>query len=291
MRLSDRARDGTNLTAWYNGHPIEETSAAPLDNVGLRFGATVFTTMRVHKNSLEHPLTLWEKHCDRLQNSLTQFGWTEPNWPDVKAGAQHLIDQYAVLRITLFPDGREWITGRTLPTELSDRQHSGISAWVAPSTYQRSLPTHKTGNYLACWLAKKEAQKFGASEAILISPQGEWLETTTGNLWGWKDGHWWTPKCDRCLPGLMRDWLIERLSAEGHVVDCRPWDAELALGFEAIAYSNCVVQLLPIGAIVGEGDKLSYDAQHASIKALRDQIVAAEDFSPAQLLRNRRKFS
>ena len=46
---------------------------------------------------------------------------------------------------------------------------------------------HKTGNYLACWLAKNAgAKKVGAQEAILTSDQGEWLETSTGNLWGWK---------------------------------------------------------------------------------------------------------
>ena len=264
---------------WYNGRWVEDEATVGtgmlLDNVGLRFGATVFTTMRVYENDLAHPLTQWQGHCDRLQNSLIQFGWLHPDWDAVRMGAQQLLARYPVLRITLFPDGCEWITGRPLPSDLINRQQTGIAAWVAPPTYLRSLPTHKTGNYLACWLAKSQAQTFGASEAILVGSQKEWLETSTGNLWGWKDGCWWTPKTESCLPGLMRDWLIDCLSAAGEPVDSQPWNRQMVLEFEAIAYSNCVVQLLPIHTIIDGQTKLNYNAHHERIQALQKKIAAA----------------
>ncbi|MGB3765959.1 MAG: aminotransferase class IV [Phormidesmis sp.] len=264
---------------WYDGRWIDGKTATsahlPLDNAGLRFGATVFTTLRVYENDLSHPLTQWQGHCDRLQTSLLQFGWTIPDWQAVRTGAQQLLAQYAILRITLFPNGCEWITGRALPLDLANQQQTGIAAWIAPSTYQRSLPTHKTGNYLACWLSKSRAQAAGASEAILTGLQKEWLETSTGNLWGWKDGCWWTPKTERCLPGLMRDWLIDCLTAAGQSVNCEPWSAKIVLEFEAIAYSNCVVQLLPIHTIVEGQTKLNYNAQHEHIRALHKRIATA----------------
>ncbi|PZO15017.1 MAG: 4-amino-4-deoxychorismate lyase [Leptolyngbya foveolarum] len=264
---------------WYNGKWVEDEAAVgtgvPLDNVGLRFGATVFTTVRVYESDLAHPLTQWQGHCDRLQNSLLQFGWTIPNWGSVRIGAQQLLIKYSVLRITLFPNGCEWITGRDLPSNLTKQQQTGIVAWVAPLTYQRSLPTHKTGNYLACWLAKSQAEASGASEAILIGAEGEWLETSTGNLWGWKDGRWWTPKTERCLPGLMRAWLVACLSAAGESVSVEPWSAKMILGFEAIAYSNCVVRFLPIHTIIAGQTKLNYNAHHECIQALQKRIVAA----------------
>ena len=265
---------------WYNGSWIDSEQAnsteLPSDNVGLRFGATIFTTMRIYQQDLLHPLTQWERHCDRLKNSLNQFGWTHPNWNAVRSGTQRLLQQYPIVRITLFPNGCEWITGRALPKTLAQQQAAGVSAWVASPTYSRSLPTHKTGNYLACWLAKSQAQSIGASEAILAGTQQEWLETSTGNLWGWKDGHWWTPKTDRCLPGIMRDWLAASLIAKGEPVDCRSWDAKMCLEFEAIAYSNCVVQFLPIHTIVDGQTKLNYNAQHKSIQALQKRIAAAQ---------------
>lgn len=265
---------------WYSGRWVDEKSVSkvdrPLDNIGLRFGATVFTTMRVYENELSHPLTQWRRHCDRLQRSLADFGWMQPDWEAVRAGCEQVIADSPIVRITIFPDGCEWITGRALPIDLLEQQQRGISAWVAPITYRRSLPTHKTGNYLACWLAKSRAKMAGAAEAVLASEQSAWLETSTGNLWGWKDGHWWTPKTEQCLPGLMREWLIDRLQSAGEPVDFRPWDAQIVLDFEAIAYSNCVVQLLPIHTILNEQTKLNYDAQHASIRALRRQIVEAD---------------
>ena len=267
---------------WYDGQWIEPAAQtdAPLDNAGLRFGATVFTTLRVYGRSLSHPLTLWDAHCDRLKNSVEQFGWTHPNWKAIYAGAQRALQQHLVLRITLFPDGREWIAGRSLPTNLETQQQRGVSAWLAPHAYSRSLPTHKTGNYLACWLAKSEAQAAGAAEAVLVNAQGDWLETSTGNLWGWKDNCWWTPKTDNCLPGIMRNWLLDRLLLDGERVDCRPWDSQMSAEFEAIAYSNCIVQLLPIHTIASGQTKLNYNAQHASIQALRDRIsAAAQEFA------------
>ena len=264
---------------WYDGELIEGEDGLSLGmgDLGLRFGATVFTTMRVYAEDLAHPLTQWEGHCDRLKNSLTHFGWTLPNWPSVREGCEHLLAHYPVLRIALFPDSREWITGRGLPADLANRQREGVSVWVAPDTLTRSLPTHKTGNYLACWLAKSGAQERGADEAILVNAQGDWLETSTGNLWGSKEGRWWTPKTKQCLPGLMQDWLIGTLRAEGEVVETRPWDRELVLGFSAIAHSNCAVQLVPIRTVLNGQTELNYDAQHASIKALQNRIAAAAD--------------
>ena len=265
---------------WYDGKLTDSKVGLSfgVDDPGLRFGATVFTTMRVYQQDLAHPLTQWAGHCDRLKNSLTHFGWSLPDWPSVREGCEHLLTHHPILRIALFPDGREWITGRGLPTDLANRQQTGVSVWIAPDAIARSLPTHKTGNYLACWLAKSQAQERGAAEAILINAQGDWLETSTGNLWGWKEGRWWTPKTEQCLPGLMRGWLIAALQAEGEVVETRCWNRELVLEFGAIAYSNCVMQLLPIHTVLDGQTELNYDAQHASIKALQNRIDAAADF-------------
>ncbi|MEM9102738.1 MAG: right-handed parallel beta-helix repeat-containing protein, partial [Pseudomonadota bacterium] len=137
---------------------------------------------------LEHPLTQWQAHCDRLCNSLNKLDWIAPDWHRLRVGANKLMPQFPVLRMTIFPDGREWITGRHLPVDLQQRQRDGITAWVADPDLSRSLSTEKTGNYLAPWLARQQAQQQGAQEAILVDPAGNWLETSTGNLWGWREG-------------------------------------------------------------------------------------------------------
>lgn len=262
---------------WYDGHLYEEGAQAdaqkgtelPFDTPGLRFGASVFTTLRVYGQDLAHPMTMWQAHCDRLTQSISYFNWPQPDWSSVFKGAEQLKADYSVLRITVFSSGKAWISGRGLPPSLAQQQLDGIVGWLAPSEHLRSFPTHKTGNYLACWQARRRAQQSGAQEAILTNAQGEWLETATGNLWGHARGHWWTPLQKQCLPGLMRERLKVLLRGRGQSVVGLPWTREVIEGFDAIAYSNCVVGLVPIHTILDGDIKLKYNVQNASLRALQ----------------------
>lgn len=257
---------------WYNGQLIQESTVdIASDDPGLLYGATVFTTLRVYCQSLENPLTHWDVHCDRLLSSLKTFGWTLPDWQRLRDGAQMLSASYPVLRITIFPDGREWITGRFLPTDLAQRQQQGIAAWLAEdSDYQRSLPAHKTGNYLTAWLAQQAARQRGAAEAILVGTDGSWLETSTGNLWGWQNDCWWTPPLTAgILPGIARSHLIDWLKSRNCRVQETPWDAKQVLEFEAIAYTNSVVEVIPIHTVLNSQTPLKYDPFHPSLEQLQ----------------------
>ena len=160
--------------------------------------------MRVYEQSLDSSLTNWVAHCHRLLLSVQAFGWREPSWNLVRQGAEILAENFPILRITLFADGREWITGRLLPPDLITKQKHGITTTLAMSNLYRSLPAHKTGNYLSAWLARTHAQQLNSQEAIFTDGAGNWLETTTGNLWGWQNGSWWTPPLtEGILPGIV----------------------------------------------------------------------------------------
>ncbi|WP_068819428.1 aminotransferase class IV [Phormidesmis priestleyi] len=259
-----------NFAFWYDGRLIEGRNLElAIDNPGLIYGATVFTTLRVY-DSLDHPLTHWTEHQARLQSSLEAFDWLQPNWERVRHGADLLAAQFPVLRIVIFADGREWITGRYLPPDLAQRQQNGIIAKVAESHLQRSLPSHKTGNYLASWLALQQAQRSGAQEAILTDDTGNWLETSTGNLWGWRSGAWHTPPLQAgILPGILRNQLIHKLRWHNEEVIEKPWDAELIETFAAIAYTNCVMEVIPIHTILRGVDSRLYDPAHQSFQRLK----------------------
>ena len=287
------------MVRWFNGRLLDESSAhhqlfvkqrggdalsalmpedgssdddLSVDEAGLTFGASVFTTLRVYGGSLDHPLTQWQAHCDRLAASVRFFEWAAPDWGALRKGCDRLKMNYPVLRIALFPDGREWIVGRSLPKNLSQKAENGVTAWLSPPIYARSLPAHKTGNYLACWLARTQAQSRGAQEAILTNRQGDWLETATGNLWGWDGKQWWTPSNDRCLSGIMSAYLRKILAAAGQPVSLQSWPCNQPLQFEAIAYSNCVVGLVPIHTILSGDTRLEFNPKHERIKALQSQI-------------------
>lgn len=178
---------------------------------------------------------------------------------------------FPVLRITIFPDGREWITGRKLPPDLLDKQKNGVTCVVADAELYRSLPQHKTGNYLVPWLAKLHAQQLTAQEAILVDAGGNWLETTTGNLLGWGNGCWWTPPlANLILPGIMRMQIIKLLRNQQQPVKEEPWTVGLVKGLEAIAYTNSVVEIIPIHTVKQPSGSLQYNPNHPCFLQLKE---------------------
>jgi 4-amino-4-deoxychorismate lyase len=255
---------------WYNGSLIQsQTLELDIYDPGLLYGATVFTTLRVYDNSLDSSLTNWQAHCDRLFFSLQAFNWQQPDWQRLRQGAEVMLTHFPVLRITIFPDGREWIIGRFLPENLSDKQKHGVACAVASCALSRSLPSHKTGNYLSAWLAKNTVSE-NAQEAILVDTQGNWLETSTGNLWGWGDGSWWTPPLEAgILPGISRQQLMNSLSHHQQVVREQPWTPELVQSLEAIAYTNSVVEIIPIHTVHQSTGSLKYNPYHRSLQKLK----------------------
>ncbi|TVP61505.1 MAG: 4-amino-4-deoxychorismate lyase [Leptolyngbya sp. LCM1.Bin17] len=260
------------MSYWFNGH-LHNSDRIDLGihDPALLYGATVFTTLRVYAQTIDHPLTQWSAHQHRLKQTLTDFHWPAPDWTQVRRGAEHLKRSYPVLRIACLPDGRELITGRPLPAHLATLQTSGITAWVAQTgPYQRGLPRYKTGNYLGSWLALQAAQAQAAKEAILVNNVGDWLETSTGNLWGWARGQWWTPPWQAgLLPGIARQQVLDYLHRLGIPVQTQPWTRSLIPTLEVLAYTNGVVQVVPIHTVLKDQSRLEFDPEHSCLRELR----------------------
>ena len=257
-------------THWYDGELMTGSLLSlPLHDPALLYGASVFTTLRVYEHCLTHPLTAWQAHRDRTQRSLQAFGWAAPDWQALQQGAATLAKTYPVLRVTVFPDGRGLILGRSLPPYLTTLQTEGAVTWVADfPDYSRSLTGHKTGNYLGCWMALQAAQRVGAQEAILVNHHGHWLETSTGNLWGWADGHWWTPPLAAgILPGVMRSRLIQGLKVQEQIVAVLPWETEKVSQFTFLAYTNSVLEVVPIRRVLQAGSSVNYNPDHTKNRA------------------------
>ena len=263
------------MTYWFAGHLYEgEQITLAASNPALAYGASVFTTMRIYENNLGHPLTAWDWHRDRISQSIHFFDWPQPDWQDVAKGCQAMLASYPVLRLTILANGQILITGRPLPSNLHQQQIDGVTVWVAQSPqYQRSLPDHKTGNYLPCWLAMQAAKSHGARDAILAALSGEWLETSTGNLWGYKAGQWWTPPLTSgLLPGISRARLLKSLADQA--ISDTPWTLDIVKQFECLAFSNCVVELLPIHTVLLRNIKLNYSSTHKGLSALRHMFYS-----------------
>jgi 4-amino-4-deoxychorismate lyase len=248
---------------WYDGRQIESrTIELNPSDPGLLFGATVFTTFRTDRlTAIEYDL-----HCHRLRSSVLDFGWCEPDWVRLHQGVECLKSAFSVLRITLFPDGCELITGRDLPPQLKEWQTNGVTVIIADRQYTRSIPQHKTGNYLAPWLALQQARNRDIQEAILTNDRGDWLETTTGNLWGYRDGCWYTPPLSAgILPGIARSQILSHLQQQNlPVVECE-WNPEWVKDLDSIGYSNSVVRFIPIHTVITPLGTLEYVTQHPAL--------------------------
>lgn len=234
---------------YYNGQFYEnDTISFNINDSAWLYGANIFTTMRVYNQSLNHPLTNWQKHCDRILNSIVKLEWREPNWQRIEIEVKQLLKEFTIIRITIFPDGRELITGRKLAIDLEQKQQRGVKGIVCLNPLiNRSIPHHKTGNYLASWVALQQAQKQDYQEAILINSQQHWLETTTGNLWGYKEGIWFTPDlAEGILPGIARQTIIEKANFP---IKINQWNQEFIKDLEAVCYSNSVVEIIPFSSI------------------------------------------
>jgi 4-amino-4-deoxychorismate lyase len=248
---------------WYDGKAIESSEITlDITDPGLLFGATVFTTLRVYNDSIESPKTAYYLHCQRLATSIKELNWCQPDWERLKVGASTLALCFPVLRMTIFPDGRELITGRNLPPQLELWQQQGVTAIIAERVYSRSLPNYKTGNYLAPWLALQSARSQDIQEAILTNDRGDWLETTTGNLWGYRDDCWYTPPLSAgILPGIARSQTIDQLQQHHRPVRELEWKADWVKDLHAIGYSNSVVGFIPIHTILTPTGKLEFEVR------------------------------
>jgi 4-amino-4-deoxychorismate lyase len=253
---------------WYCGKSLEsQTIELAVNDPGLLYGATVFTTLRTDTPDV------CDLHYDRLRSSLSDLDWHQPDWGRVRSGVECLTTHFPVLRIAIFPDGRELITGRDLPPNLATWQQEGVTVIIADRKLTRSLPQYKTGNYLAPWLALQQARNNNIQEAILTNDRGDWLETTTGNLWGYRDGCWYTPPLNaEILPGIARSQILAILQRENRSVVEIEWDVELVRGFSAIAYSNSVIHLIPIHTVITPVGKLRYIVQCPAIQWLSGEL-------------------
>jgi 4-amino-4-deoxychorismate lyase len=250
---------------WYAGRQlIAQKIELDINDPGLLYGATVFTTFRTDRfSTIEYDL-----HCQRLRSSILELGWLQPEWDRVRSGVQCLTPAFEILRITIFPDGRELITGRDLPPNLATWQQTGVTATIADSQFTRSIAQHKTGNYLAPWLALEQARNQHIQEAILTNNRGDWLETTTGNLWGYRDGCWYTPPLSAgILPGIARSQILSHLQQQNSpVVECE-WNPEWVKDLDSIGYSNSVVRFIAIHTVITPVGTLNYATHPAMLES------------------------
>jgi branched-chain amino acid aminotransferase len=111
-------------------------------------------------------------------------------------------------------------------------------------------PAVKTGNYLNNVLARLEAQKMGAIDAIMVNSLGQLTEGTTSNLFFVREGRLLTPKkgCG-ILSGITREKIIQLAQENGIPLEEGAWPGDELLNAEEIFLSGTVKRVLPVSIL------------------------------------------
>jgi branched-chain amino acid aminotransferase len=142
---------------------------------------------------------------------------------------------------------------KNIPQTPDEYYEKGISvALVSIKRNSRDAldPAVKTGNYLNNVLARVEAQKMGAVDAIMLNSWGQLTEGTTSNLFFVREGRLLTPKIScGILSGITREKIIQLANENGLPLEEGAWPGDELLKAEEIFLSGTVKRVMPVSII------------------------------------------
>ena len=239
---------GGMIIRWRNGRIEDEPAeaAAPTD-----WGA--FTTAGCDRG---RPL-LWSRHLLRLSATLANLGAVNDPVLPTEIELCDLLDAAG-----LEGPARVRVVARRVDPLLWNIEASASSCdAVGPETRPTRLMVqqwpsapplagHKTLARLPWDLAREKAQQQGYDDVLLTDSEDNLLETSVANVWVLKNGVLRTPPApDRCLPGVMRGWLLENLHRADLVAEVGELALDDLVSAEEVWLSNAIVGVRRVGGI------------------------------------------
>ncbi len=143
------------------------------------------------------------------------------------------------------------------------------SSWERPSNLATSLTAKICGNYISSIIAKREAMRQGADEALMLNHNGSVAEASAENLFMVRHGKIITPGLsDGILEGITRDTVIELARERGYeVVERSITRGELLIADE-VFLTGTAAELHPVRSI--DGISIGKDVPGPITAELRD---------------------
>lgn len=270
--------------------PSKEALVSVFDH-GFLYGDGIYETMRVY----DRVIFMLNEHLQRLHRSASLIGLTIPIDADgLKIAiyetliANALGNAYVRLTISrgqgelgLDPDLCPQATVAIIAQELREYPkayyENGIS-FIIPNT-RRNLkeavnPQIKSLNFLNNILAKIEAKKQGAYEAVMLNARGKLTEGTICNLFFYKDGVVCTPSL-ACgiLDGITRGIVIELAGREGLSVKEGAFTRADLYSAEEVFVTNTTMEVMPVSKV--DSQKYSVGRISRLLRTLYRQEVNA----------------
>lgn len=216
------------MMIWKNGELISAEGAVDGFDRGVTLGDGIFETLTFKDGEL---LRL-DRHLARLANGLDVLGFTADIDADIIRKASVLLAESndvveGALRLTVLRGsgargvlpasmGDPTVMMSLTPGVLCDT--TPLNVIIATCTRrndQSPMSAIKSTNYGDAILARMEADRSGADDALMLNSRGTLAEATAANVFCVIDGALVTPpQSDGALPGVMREVMIERTNAQ-----------------------------------------------------------------------------
>ena len=257
-----------------NGDIQDEAFISIFDH-GFLFGDSIYEVVCTNKGN---PCFL-DEHLNRLYASASGISLKIPHSPtEIKKQIQITLDSAknheSYIRIIVTRGVGEVdidpsscfnpniiILVKEIPQISIESYEKGISvALVSIKRNSRDSlnPAVKTGNYLNNVLARIEAKRMDAEDAIMGNSMGQLTEGTTSNLFFVKEGRLLTPikECG-ILSGITREKIIQLANKNSIALKEGKWPSEDLFKAEEIFLSGTVKKIIPVtvldGRPVGKG--------------------------------------
>jgi branched-chain amino acid aminotransferase len=257
-----------NMYVYLNGKiiPAKEAMVSVFDH-GFLYGDGIYETMRVY----DGVIFMLDEHIRRLYRSASLIGLTIPTPVDsLKISLYEILIanslKSAYMRLTvsrgegpigLDPELCPEPTVVIIAQELKDYPRSyyekGISL-IIPET-RRNLkeainPRIKSLNFLNNILAKIEAKKRDAYEAVMLNVYGKLTEGAISNVFFYKDGILCTPSTEcGILDGITRGIVIELALRDGLKAKEGEFTKDDIYSAEEVFITNSTLEVMPVSKV------------------------------------------
>ncbi len=234
---------------------------------GFLYGDGVYETLRVYQGRI----FLWERHLARLRRSCELIGLELP----IQDEAWMLIIgellnrnglRNAGLRVTVSRgEGKLGIDPRLCaqPTIVimakpavayTDQQREqGLVLHLASVRRNPEFaqsPQIKAISFLNNILAKQEAIRVGADDALMLNMEGQLAECTTSNIFFVKNKQLHTPAVEcGILPGITREVIVELAKEQGVGVEEGHYTMEQLLQADECFITNTGIEVMSVSKI------------------------------------------
>jgi len=231
-----------------NGELIKaEEAVVPVTLREVQYCFCTYESLRVLGGKIVH----LDDHLERLRNSCEGIGLTHPfSYSDISAWVFQLIEadsiQDATMKILVYggPQAMCFVMAGKLLAYPDSFYQEGVGVILYHG--ERLLPSCKTGNLLLNYMAVEEAKRQGCFEAILVDRDGEALEGTRSNFYGFRGGRLYTAADRQVLLGVTRSRVLKAAAEMGiEVVFQAPSENDLVRG----VYDECFISATSMGAM------------------------------------------